>query len=91
MPIDVPLSVLIINDSPEDAAQIGAELARGGYTPSLEVVATAEGMAHALSHRRWDLVCTEYHLKEFSATSGSFDVKAGASGRTGRHGFRFAR
>lgn len=75
MPIDVPLSVLIINDSSEDAAQIGAELTRGGYTPSLEVVSTAEGMAHALSQRRWDLVCTEYHLEEFSGLRALLTLK----------------
>jgi PAS domain S-box-containing protein len=66
MPIDVPLSVLVVDDSPTAAAQIGEELARGGYAPAVEVVATADGMAQALMQHRWDLVCTEYHLEQFS-------------------------
>lgn len=66
MPIDVPLSVLVVDDSPADAARIGAELTRGGYTATVEIVTTAGDMAEALSRRRWDLVCTEYHLAKFS-------------------------
>jgi PAS domain S-box-containing protein len=66
MPIDVPLSVLVVDDSPAEAAKVGAELARGGYTPVLAVVSTATDMARALEERRWDLVCTEYHLQQFS-------------------------
>ena len=67
MPIDVPLSVLVVDDSPEDAARIGEELARAGYTPILDVVSTVDRMTGALQSRTWDLVCSEYHLTEFSA------------------------
>jgi PAS domain S-box-containing protein len=66
MPIDVPLNVLVIDDSPVDATRISAELARGGYTPKIVVVSTAEEMSCALDERHWDLVCTEYHLQHFS-------------------------
>lgn len=66
MSIDVPLSVLVVDDSPTEAAEIGAELARGGYTPDLRLVCTADEMACALAERHWDLVCAEYHLAHFS-------------------------
>lgn len=66
MPIDVPLNVLVVDDSPVEAGKVDAELRRGGYTPLVTVVSTAGDMVRALEERSWDVVCTEYHLRQFS-------------------------
>jgi diguanylate cyclase (GGDEF)-like protein/PAS domain S-box-containing protein len=52
----IPLRVLIVEDSAEDAALLLCELRRGGYAPDHERVSTAEEMKKALERRGWDIV-----------------------------------
>ncbi len=61
-----PLHVLIVEDSPEDAARIVMELQRAGYAPNYQRVATAPAMAAALDDRSWDLVLCAYSLPDFT-------------------------
>src|SRR5512138_432575 len=61
-----PLHVLIVEDSPDDAALIVLELRRGGFEPDATRVDTAEAMLAALENQTWDLIIADYVLPHFS-------------------------
>jgi len=61
------LRVLIVEDSPDDAALVLRELRRGGYEPLAERVETGEGMNAALERAKWDLILCDYTMPHFSA------------------------
>ena len=61
------LRVLIVEDSPDDAALTLRELRRGGYEPFSERVETAEGMEAALGHAEWDVILCDYTMPHFTA------------------------
>ena len=58
------LRILIVDDSPEDAALIARQL-QPEFSPSYERVETAESMAEALDKGGWDLVVSDYLLTRF--------------------------
>src|SRR5207302_3273918 len=61
-----PLSVLIVEDSADDAALLLHEFERGGYGVVFERVATAEQMRAALDRQPWDVIVSEYSTPSFS-------------------------
>jgi len=63
-----PLHILIVDDSPDDAALIVGELQRDFYT-SYERVETAEQMKAALQSDGWHLVISDYVLSRFCGLS----------------------
>jgi len=65
--MSVPLRVLLVEDSLDDAELLGIELRRSGYDLDIERVETAEEMRAALLNREWDIVLSDYHLPRFSA------------------------
>lgn len=68
MSVDVttPLRVLLVEDSPDDAELVLAELRRGGYEPRYARVQTPEGLRTALADGPWDVVIADYHMPAFS-------------------------
>ena len=62
------LRILLVEDSPDDAALVREALRLGGLQPSLRQVACAAEMAAALAEERWDLVVSDYNLPGFSGT-----------------------
>lgn len=62
------LHILIVDDSPDDAALIAGELQRDFYT-SYERVESAEQMKAALQSDGWDLVISDYLLSRFCGLS----------------------
>src|ERR1700722_3428104 len=62
----IPLRVLIIEDSEDDAALLLCELLRGGYDVIHERVDTANAMTSALGHQKWDLVISDHSMPHFS-------------------------
>ena len=62
----LPLRVLIIEDSEDDALLVMHELQRGGYDPFFERVETAEEMSSALGKGGLDLVIADYASPGFS-------------------------
>lgn len=64
---NVPLNVLLVEDSEDDAALVLRELSRAGYMPTAHRVDTAEGMTAALTEGDWDVVLCDYNLPQFSA------------------------
>jgi PAS domain S-box-containing protein len=63
----VPLRVLIVEDSEDDALLLVRELRRGGYEPVHERVETPEVMRDALRRSAWDLILSDYRLPRFDA------------------------
>ena len=63
----IPIRVLIVEDSGDDADLVVRELQRGGYEPVWERVDTPEAMTAALSRQDWDLVISDYSMPRFSA------------------------
>ncbi len=63
----IPLRVLVIEDSVDDALLVAIELERGGYEPYYERVETPEAMRETLDEGRWDLVVSDHEMPRFSA------------------------
>ncbi len=61
-----PLSVLIVEDSEDDALLLVRQLRDGGFEPTFERVDTAEDMNAALDRQAWDIVITDYMMPRFS-------------------------
>ncbi len=62
----IPLRVLFIEDSDDDARLIEAYLARGGYALQTHRVQDATGLAAALTDGQWDLLIADYTLPDFT-------------------------
>jgi DNA-binding NtrC family response regulator len=65
----VPLRVLLVEDSEDDALLLLRELRRGGYDVVLERVDTAGAMEAALDAREWDLVISDHSMPAFSSSA----------------------
>ena len=64
--MSIPLRVLVVEDSPDDADLVLHELRRGGYEPEFERVETAAAMDSALQEKQWDIVLSDYSMPSFS-------------------------
>src|SRR5258706_6745184 len=62
----VPLRLLLIEDSEDDALLIVRQLERAGYEPSVERVESAATLAAALDRAQWDVVISDYNLPDFN-------------------------
>ncbi len=60
MPIS--LRVLLVEDSPDDAGLLKAELQRGGYDPTLKRVDTASALRESLLEGSWDIIISDFVL-----------------------------
>jgi signal transduction histidine kinase len=67
--MSIPLRVLVVEDSEDDAALLLRELRRGGYDITYERVDTASGMSSALSKQEWDLVVSDHSMPHFSGSA----------------------
>lgn len=63
----MPLSLLMLEDSEDDALIVLRELKRGGYEVSHQRVQSAATMRAALNSRRWDIILSDYAMPGFSA------------------------
>ncbi|MDZ7289285.1 MAG: diguanylate cyclase [candidate division KSB1 bacterium] len=65
--MSIPLRVLLIEDSQDDAALLLQELQRCGYDPEFERVDTLAAMNAALDKQAWDVIIAEYAMPRFNA------------------------
>lgn len=63
--MEIPLAVLIVEDSESDMQFILRLLRKAGYEVSFERVETPEEMRFALEKRTWDIVISDYNLPQF--------------------------
>lgn len=59
-----PLRVLLIEDSPDDAALMLEALTAGGYAPRAQRVERANAVQAALSENDWDVVLSDHNLPQ---------------------------
>jgi CheY-like chemotaxis protein len=64
----VPIRVLLVEDSEEDADLIILELKRGGFDPQYVRVDSADLMRSALEEGPWDLVLSDFSMPRFSVS-----------------------
>jgi two-component system, cell cycle sensor histidine kinase and response regulator CckA len=64
-----PLRVLLVEDSEEDAKVLCRHLESAGYEPICERVTTSWQMARALEGSAWDVIISDYKLREFDLVS----------------------
>ena len=64
--MNMPLRVLVVEDSEDDLTLLLRELVRGGFEPIYERVETTEEMTEALKRQEWDIVIADYVLPKFS-------------------------
>lgn len=62
-----PLTVLIVEDSEDDALLVLRELRRSGFDPTWKRVQTAESLQLALANQPWDAIISDYRLPGFDA------------------------
>ncbi|HKY33545.1 MAG TPA: response regulator [Candidatus Polarisedimenticolia bacterium] len=60
-------SLLVVEDSEDDAALLIYQLQRDGFDPIWRRVESPEEMARALEEREWDLVVSDHGMPRFSA------------------------
>lgn len=61
----IPLKVLVVEDSKDDAELLLHALRQAGYEPSAAQVQSAQGMRSQLGKRTWDLVISDYVVPGF--------------------------
>jgi len=76
--VTIPLRVLLIEDSEDDALLIVRELRKGGYAPEWVRVDTSEGLEHALHSDAWDIVITDHNMPRFSSQAALEIMKQSA-------------
>jgi len=62
----IPLRVLLVEDSEDDAQLVLRALTQGGYEPTHQRVDTAAAMKQALGEAEWDVVLSDYAMPGFS-------------------------
>jgi PAS domain S-box-containing protein len=62
----IPLRVLIVEDSEDDALLLLRELRSGGYEPISKRVDTPEAMSAELDGATWDIVISDYVMPQFN-------------------------
>lgn len=61
----IPLKVLVVEDSRDDAELLLYALKQAGYEPSYALVQNAQGMRAQLGKQNWDLVISDYVIPGF--------------------------
>jgi two-component system cell cycle sensor histidine kinase/response regulator CckA len=72
----VPLRLLIVEDSEDDAELIVRELERGGYGVEFKRVDTPQDLACACDLEKWDLIVSDFSMPRFSGTDALKLVRA---------------
>lgn len=65
----VPLRLLLVEDSSDDAELLRLELEGGGYATTMQVVTDADGLHTALAGGGWDIVVSDHNLPGFDSSS----------------------
>jgi DNA-binding NtrC family response regulator len=61
-----PLRILYAEDSPQDAELCLRDLKKAGFEPHAEVVSTLEEFRHKLCSQSYDVILSDYNLRDWS-------------------------
>jgi putative two-component system response regulator len=70
------LRLLLVEDSPDDAALLSRQLTLGGYVPLIERVETEADLIAALDSADWDACIADYSLPSFGAMPALAIIRA---------------
>jgi diguanylate cyclase (GGDEF)-like protein/PAS domain S-box-containing protein len=73
--MNIPLRVLVVEDSEADAVLLTRQLRQSGYEPRAVRVDTAEEMHRLLDQQSWDLVVADYSMPRFNAVAALMLLK----------------
>src|SRR5438270_4440044 len=76
MQMNIPIRVLIVEDSEDDGALLVRELERGGYDVHSQQVDTSAGLQSAFGAEQWDLVISDFSMPNFSGSEALNLVRA---------------
>ena len=74
--MSLPLHLLMVEDSEDDAQLLLRELKRGGYAVQYQRIELAEDMNRLLREDSWDLVISDYSMPRFNALQALEILKA---------------
>ncbi len=74
---NIPLRVLIVEDSPDDATLLVRAVRKGGFELSFERVETEEAMRSALADRPWDIILCDFRMPTFDGFRALAVLKEG--------------
>ncbi|MBI5039896.1 MAG: PAS domain S-box protein, partial [Gammaproteobacteria bacterium] len=74
--MSIPIQVLVVEDSEDDASLLLRALKRGGYVPDHQRVDTAEALIEALDSQDWDIILSDYSMPKFSGTQALSIVRS---------------
>jgi len=66
--VSIPLRLLIVDDSEDDALLLVRELKKGGYEIVYERVENGEDMRHAIAGSSWDIIITDHNMPGFDSS-----------------------
>jgi diguanylate cyclase (GGDEF)-like protein len=66
--MSIPLRLLIVDDSEDDALLLVRELKKGGYDIAYERVENSEDMRHAIAGSSWDIIITDHNMPGFGSS-----------------------
>jgi PAS domain S-box-containing protein len=72
----IPLRVLVVEDTPDDAELVILALRQGGFDATWERVETSDALEAALANGPWDAVLSDYTLPKFGAAAALKVVRA---------------
>ncbi len=72
----VPIRVLMIEDSEDDALLIARELQEGGYDVEYQRVDTPGALSLACDLKEWDLIISDFSMPHFSGTDALHFVRS---------------
>lgn len=66
--MSIPLRLLIVDDSENDALLLVRELKKGGYDVVYDRVDNSDDMRHAIAGSSWDIIITDHNMPGFDST-----------------------
>jgi two-component system, cell cycle sensor histidine kinase and response regulator CckA len=72
----IPLAVLLVEDSEDDALMVIRELKRAGYDVDFTRVENADALKSSLAGKLWDLVISDFSMPRFSGTDALHMVRS---------------
>ena len=61
----IPLKILVVEDSRDDAELLLHALRQAGYEPTYSLVQNAKGLRSELARQHWDLIISDYVIPGF--------------------------